>query len=342
MDSLQRALMGRQKKDTSMTWFHVLRRLDRSSVPRAAALWGADPGSVRLAGDGINVVFRFEARGEGRYLRITHAELRSRDALASAIDFLRHLSAAGAPVCRPVASESGRLIEELRQGDELFLASTVAEVPGRCMGLRHTEARVYEAWGRSLGQLHRTAEGYTPAPERHFLSWEDLWRKTGAMIARDDTLLCDEYERVGAWLNALPRGAADFGLTHGDYRPDNVLWDGRQAYTIDFDEPVYHWFAADIARALREFADKPQRRRRQLLTWFVAGYRSVRPLDSRWIADLTWFMRMKDLEIYLWTAQRRRDTLVPGGDDRLAWLANLRRAIWLDGLRKRIASPRPW
>ena len=63
-----------------------------------------------------------------------------------------------------------------------------------------------------------------------------------------------------AWRTLYGRG---YGLIHGDYRPGNVIWDGTTARTIDFDEPNYHWYIADVSRALMELFDQPLAQRRK-------------------------------------------------------------------------------
>jgi Ser/Thr protein kinase RdoA (MazF antagonist) len=308
-------------------WDRLLGRLDCAAVPDAAqALWGADRGSVELVGRGANVVFRFEAEGAGRFLRITHAELRGRAELTSALDFLRHLCRSRVAVCAPVPSRGGRLIEELRQGDDLFLGSVVAEVPGRPIETAPPEAEAFEALGQTLGQLHRAAACYAPGPERQFLHWERLWSDVAARLAPDDAPARSEFRRIDAWVRQLPRGTGDFGLTHGDLNTGNLRWDGRRVHVIDFDEPVYHWFAADVARPFRELTQRPVAERQSALDSLLRGYRAVRPFDDSWEAELPRFMRMKDLDIYAWASDGEswHGPVLPGGDRRDEVIAQLR------------------
>lgn len=88
---------------------------------------------------------------------------------------------------------------------------------------------------------------------------------------------------------------------------------------IDFDDPVWHWFATDLARPFLELADHPLEDRRQVLGWFNKGYHSERPIDKIWVENLPWFMRMKTLGIYAWSAAHwdPRQPLT-----RTEWIAN--------------------
>lgn len=316
------------------TWDEVQGRLDRDAVPALArAHWNAEPGSVRLASEGVNTVFRFQANGRGAFLRLTHRELVSHAELDSALDYLRHLVENDAPVCHPLQSTTGVWVEAPAELHGRFFATAVAEVPGEPIGLLHTEPAVYRAWGRSLARLHLAAERYRPGLRVRFESVDSVRRDTDRRIAPHDRAARAEFQRVDAWLRALPRGADVFGVTHFDYRPGNVFWDGETAWAIDFDDPVHHWYAADVARPFQEFAEEKVPGRRDFLAWFAEGYRSLRRLDDRWIRDVPWFMRLKDLGRYTWVLHCWSGPTVPGGEDRGAFLARM---------RAQFANPQPW
>jgi Ser/Thr protein kinase RdoA (MazF antagonist) len=65
---------------------------------------------------------------------------------------------------------------------------------------------------------------------------------------REEKRIQDLYQAIDNSFRAFPVNSQNFGLTHGDHRPGNVLYDGKQVHPIDFDEPVYHWYMADIAK----------------------------------------------------------------------------------------------
>ena len=141
-------------------------------------------------------------------------------------------------------------------------------------------------------------------------------------------------KRIDSWSRGLSE-ARDFGMTHGDYNLGNVLWDGQRVWTIDFDEPLRCWYAADLARPFRDYAGRPRDERRAILEDLVKGYRSVQPLAERWLAELPWFMRMKDLEVYTWALAEGR-----AEPDFLAGGQPLDEA--LTTLRARLERPLDW
>ena len=71
------------------------------------------------------------------------------------------------------------------------------------------------------------------------------------------------------------------GLVHGDFELDNLKWSHGIPTAFDFDEAAVSWFAADVAIAVRDIADRPE-----LLAAFLSGYRSVRALTTD---PSTWF-----------------------------------------------------
>lgn len=120
-------------------------------------------------------------------------------------------------------------------------------------------------------------------------------------------------------MDSLPR--QDYGLIHGDYRPGNVIWDGATARTIDFDEPNYHWYIADVSRALLELTDQPLAARRRYRQEFMRGYRSQHRLDEWWVTQLPFFAQHRAMLMYAWDVQEGG-----GGSELLEWA--LERVGW--------------
>lgn len=308
-------------------WGETLKKMDHSSTPQAAAsLWGADVGSLKLINDGINVVYRFTTQGKGRYLRLTHSFIRTEDDLASGLDFQRHLFENGAPVCKPLKSKSNRNIEEVSQGDLLFLATVVEEVHGYIMHFEDNDSSIYKNWGAALAKLHQTAKTYKPDPKYQFKTWQDLWSETGQYLNGEEPAILEEYKKVDTWFHGLPIKQEDFGLTHGDHRTGNVLYDEKNTYFIDFDEPVYHWFVADIAKPFLELQNKPKSLLKKKFAKFIAGYESVAPVSPELLSNIHWFARMKSLDIYLWCKNQWHEESLEGVS-REQWLKDLKQLV---------------
>jgi Ser/Thr protein kinase RdoA (MazF antagonist) len=261
-------------------------------------LWAGAPGSVKLVRESANVVFRFEAGGVGRYLRITNVWQRKK--VVSAMDYLRFLHGQGAPVCAPIASVNGRFIEDYQHDNSTYMCRTYEEVPGEVLTNRCTDPIIYEAWGKAIAQLHQAASRYQPHPDLYFWSHDQEVQETLEFLPPHDELGWREYEQVMDWLNNMPPIDGGFGVTHGDCNAGNFIWNGEAIRIIDFDEPMWEWFAADVARPFKEITDFPLALRRELMAALVKGYRGIRPLSDLTVASLPWFIRFKSLSAYAW------------------------------------------
>ena len=239
-----------------MNWEATLKKITDQTAWMAAEYWVDKPMNLRLVNNQINCVYRFECGNKGYYLRITHEQIRPMKELDAAIDFQQHLFLNNAPVCSAMRSKNARWIELIQQDDLVFLAHVCHEVPGLVMHFDHTDKGVYTAWGQSLARLHRASQTYQPKAH-HFRTWKDLWQETTDDVEYESKDLKDIYHPLDEWFAHHPVTESNFGLTHGDHRPGNVLYDGHQIHIIDFDEPVYHWFISDIAMPFLDLSSKP-------------------------------------------------------------------------------------
>ncbi len=304
-------------------WEQTLKKIDHLITPqRMNELWGGDSSTLKLINNQINCVYYFKRNQMGYYLRITHPTIRSYEELKASIDYQNHLFSCGAPVCKPILSNSGNYIELIVQGNLIFMATVMAEVPGQIMNFEHDDKLVYYNWGQALAKLHRAAQQYQSKPNT-YKTWQDLWQESESYLATEDQQINQVYRKVDAWFQSLPKNEQTYGLIHGDHRTGNVLFDGEQIHFIDFDEPVYHWFLADIAMPFLELCAQPFMLWRHKFDWYIAGYRSILALSDEQLKTIHWFTQMKSLGIYLWCKNNWHEETAPGGKPRNIWLNEL-------------------
>ncbi len=314
-------------------------RLSPDSVRAAARRWGED--DVQLINAGYNHVYR---AGEV-YLRFTHEALRDADYLAPPLDFLRHLHAVGAPVCEPLPSQRGRWTERVEQAGDTFLVTAVRRVPGERLSTLPATPGLYRAFGRSVGELHTAASLYRPPILPHmiepglggvFPTWRLFWNRAEQQAKRDD-VIGNAFARLTPWVNAvggLPQGWPDgetyerSGLTHGDLRPGNAIWDGRRVVIIDFDEPVHGPWALDLARGVLELSPVL---RAALQPHFLDGYREVRLADPGQLADFPRFLAARAALMAAWSLEDASEGPFLSGSGTGA-------VVSLGRLRKRLAA----
>lgn len=292
---------------------------DHQSVPALLReRWHGEPASLRLISQDYNIVYRFVAEGRAYYLRICHAVLHPLPKARQAMRFLRFLADNDAPVGKPAQSARGNYIELLPGG---YYAAAQREAPGTAMSQHLLDLSVYEAWGEALGKLHAAARRFQPDPASayQFPTVQRFWRNIAATVRQSSPALQRVYAELTDYMRSLP--PRDYGLIHGDYRPGNVIWDGSVARAIDFDEPNYHWYIADVARALMELAGQARERRREFRDAFMAGYLSQHAIDAFWVAQLPAFVQHRALLMHMWDVQEggAGGELARWALERLAW-----------------------
>ena len=302
----------------------TLKQITAKTALNVASQWVDNPINIRLINNQINCVYRFEHNNQGYYLRITHEKIKSFKALVAAIDFQQHLFLERAPVCQAVHSKQNLFIETVQQDGLEFLAHVCLEVAGTIMNFGYTNKEAYIAWGKALALLHRASQSYQPK-EHSFMTWKQSWSEAGYYVQYDSKEIQDLYHSVDAWFSAHTATRSNFGLTHGDHIPNNVLYDGHQINIIDFDEPIYHWFMADIAKPFLDLCNKPHRDWSKLFDWYIEGYRSVLPIQDDELKMINWFTQMKSIEVYLWCKNKWLEPTAPSGQPREEWLSELRR-----------------
>ena len=307
-----------------MSWENTLKKITPETALTAASLWIDIPSNLKLINNQINCVYRFEFKAYGYYLRITPEKIRTRAELEGAIDFQQHLFMKHAPICEAIPSKTGQFIETISQKDLEFFAHVCREVPGTPMTFDYMDKEAYFAWGKSLAQLHLASKSYQPNAHQ-FLTWKNLLQETKEFAQQEPQDIRETYGRIEAWFNQNPISELTYGLTHGDHRTGNVLYDGKKVHLIDFDEPVYHWFMADIARPCLELGTRPKESWKPLFDWYIEGYRSIRPLSEHDLKTINWYIQMKSLDIYLWCKNSWSEPTAPGGKSRKQWLTELRK-----------------
>ncbi len=311
-------------------WNEVLNRLDRVKTPqRAIESWGGLAGSCVLVNHGINSVYRFLSQGQHYYLRIAHGQLRHEAELLASMAFQRYLWVHQVPVCEPIPARSGAWVVALDQGEDIFLAHVCKAVPGSALQFDHQDSQVYINWGKALGAFHRVATQYAPGIH-HYTDWHQSLDELQGYAHLESTVIQEELTQVTAHFFQCPQTPHLYGLNHGDHREANVLSEKRQIHFIDFDLPCYHWFMSDFSRPFFQSIVQGDVRWTQHFHAYLSGYQSVMPLSQEVLHEFSWHIRMKLLEIYLWTKNNFEPSAsLPGAETSVGQcsMAQLQKAI---------------
>lgn len=307
-------------------WDALLKTLTLKTVASILPLWDADPQSVMLVSQGINAVYKFESQLKVFYLRITHEKLRKPSELAAALSFQQHLSSDSVPVCRLATSINGRHIEKIQQDDHIFLAHVVHEVPGTPIHFNYPNVEIYEYWGRMLGEMHKASMKYETSGLT-YPGWEGEVEELHQYVRDEPRLIQKALSEISQYMNQYPIHQHNFGLIHGDHRKGNVLSDGHAVHFIDFDLPRFFWFMDDITRPFFSAIMQNHTNWQDKLLPYLTGYRSAFPLEKAELENFVWFIKLKALNMYLWTKYNWSSDIAPGGGNTKEWLSLLYRMI---------------
>lgn len=262
---------------------------------QAAALWTREPVSPRYLRASANVVFTFTREGRSYVLRLTDEHKRTQAMLQAEVDYINHLALHGVPVARPIRSLAGLEVERVQTPLGTFHAVVFDLIKGTQYDIEELEQSQFAQWGRALGQLHRAAQRYR-GPGR--ATWQERLTALEHELPLDEQAARKLLARVAAQVEQFATDEQSFGLLHGDFELDNLIWAEQTIGIVDFDESAWGWFVADIAFALRDlFGDSAGNidwESTQLQT-FLEGYRAVNAVSADALEHLPVFLDMHNL-----------------------------------------------
>ena len=305
-----------------MVWNQTLSTLTQETIAAAVIRWNGDIKTIQLASQGINVVYRFQKSGKAFYIRITHPSLRKWSELEAAMAFQQYLAEKSVAVCKPVLSKHDRWIERILQQDTELLAQVCEGVLGQPITFDLDNDAIYETWGKNLAKLHQAARAYEPG-QHVYTDWQASIEELQGYAQKEPYLVRQELKTVAEFLTYYPRDLRNYGLTHGDHRKGNVLTDGKVVNIIDFDLPRLCWFIEDIIRPFFSAIAEESTHWQSKLKPYLKGYESITKLTQQDKKAMPWFIRLKALEIYLWTKYNWDSDVAPGGIKTQTWLAQM-------------------
>lgn len=262
------------------------------------ALWEHDADTLKFWRASSNFVYVFERNGERHYLRFIHEEDNTINNIRAELDFMLFLISQGYPAVAPVRSTNGLLIETISTEYGLYYGVVFDQAKGRQIPLEEMSDIHYEQWGQSLAALHLISERYRPQTVE-YRSWLDALNFVSSVLERypGEAGLRQELGRLRRELSELPTGKRHTGLIHYDFETDNIFYDDELARycAIDFDDSMHHWFMMDVAAAISDLYEQEGEEARGRIVQFLAGYRSVKPLDEKYTSDPFIFQKFADL-----------------------------------------------
>lgn len=289
---------------------------------QALPLWGFDGARITLVAQRENTVFRLDAGHETYALRLHRADFRSDDELQSELMWMQALSQQKLTVPGVKRSLNNRYVEVVN-GVQVDVLTWVSGRPlgarGQPLTLIDRNATFYR-FGAELARLHYLSDNWTRPSHFTRKSWDidglfgdaPQWGRfwENPALSRDQAqMFATARDKARTELQA--QGDLDYGLIHADLVPENVLLDGDQLVFIDFDDGGPGFRLYDIATAL--LRHQPETDYASLEAAFLAGYRSLRALDTKL---LPLFFMAKACAYVGWTMARMQEPANAARNDR--------------------------
>jgi Ser/Thr protein kinase RdoA (MazF antagonist) len=275
--------------------------LERYAFPR---------GRLTFLTIGENATFRHDGAAGSHLVRVHRPQrhgtaIDPEAAIASELTWLQALRAdTSLVVPDPIPASDGRLVISATASGRTRWCTVLAWLPGR---IYEESARPvhFRRLGSAMAQLHAHADAWRPGPGFVRIDWDHNAFFGDAMVYGDlpaaecwDLLppgLRSRFLAVADRMAQIMPTARDAGLIHADLHMGNVIFDGREAKLIDFDDCGTGARLYDVAVALWETRDRP--RYSQCLDALLEGYSSIRTIDITHLDD---YIAMRQIAFDLW------------------------------------------
>jgi Ser/Thr protein kinase RdoA (MazF antagonist) len=264
----------------------------------ASARWRHDAGSLNVFRYSSNFIFDFRDQGQRRFLRSAHESQRSRSQIEIELSLMLWLAGEGIRLASPVPSRQGQLIESIETDCGTFHAVVFDELAGDLCEIDDLDLDAYRSWGAALGRLHAATRRYPGAQAATRPSWRDDLAVIAQHLPAHEPAIARELDHLAGALSNLPIDPDAFGLIHYDFELDNIIWNDGIPGIVDFDDCAHHWYAADVAFALRDLFDHGVAAADPRVQSFLAGYADFQPIDDDVLAYLPLFSRLRRLITY--------------------------------------------
>jgi Ser/Thr protein kinase RdoA (MazF antagonist) len=336
------------KAYAELNYLGQVRRL-RQLAHAALRQYGVTDARMQLVQHGENTTFRVDTPAAisgtasdvfiaNRYLlRIHRPGYQTADSIASELNWLAALrSDLALPVPEPVPDTGGEpmVTAEVSGVPEVRVCTLLRWMRGR-RAITDVRADHFVAMGTLMAHLHAHASRWTlPATftRRHW-DWNGLFGDNAGFHLNGEQVwallpstYADLFEPVAARLRNLMKvwgkSPDRFGLIHADLSigdGGNVLFLGRQARAIDFDDCGFGYWLYDFATALTHW--QLHERWPTFRDALISGYTAVRPFSGRQLAQLDLFMAARQISEILWATDMAQinPRFAQGLDKWMAW-----------------------
>lgn len=288
--------------------------------------WKHDESLVKMLRASANFVCYIRNDKQNYVIRFNSASERTKESLEAEINLLLYLKSNGIRIDEPILSKNKKFIESKQTQYGTFHTCVFERLFGEQYEIDDLKIEDFITWGESLGQLHQAFTEIPKEIEVNRISHIDLLEGYIKEQQSTDPAELKEIEYLRNWLKTLEIRKDNYGLIHYDFELDNVIWNEKGLYTIDFDDSIYSWYVADIAYALRDLFDdgKHLNTDDERFLSFIKGYKKEKAISDEELLQMPDFYRLHHYISYK-KLQRTIDLCV--SEDNPDWMNDLIKKI---------------
>jgi amicoumacin kinase len=279
-------------------------RYNDAILQEAMRRYGIAKDQIRSLDAFESFIYEFERDSQAYILRIAHNSRRSKSLILGEVDWINYLAAGGVSVAKAILSESGKLVEAIKdQQGGSFLVTAFVKARGQAPWDLWSPD-LYESYGEMIGRIHALSKTYQP----NQAAWKrpDWDNELFAFVERylpvSESMVMKKYKDICSHVNTLAKDRESYGLTHQDAHGNNLFVDETGQITLfDFDECAYNWFINEIAIVLFYIVQDAEDWRAftaEFMSHFLRGYVRACPLDFAWLKEIPNFLKIREIELY--------------------------------------------
>lgn len=291
---------------------------------QALAAWGGSTAPIRRIACRENAVYEVQlASGARAALRIHRHGYHTKASLQSEFTWMEALRGEGVVTARGIPTLSGASMVEVQteRVPVAHLCDVLEWVDGHPLGRADNPTTLgssgmferYRIVGRIAGQIHRHSMRWQAPVGFERPHWDregclgvgalwGPWDALAVLTPHERQTLYRAVERVDAALAQLGRGPEVYGMIHADFVPDNLIEHNGQVVVLDLDDAGYGWYLWELVTAVFWYLGTPHYT--PSLEGYLAGYRSVLPLDEQQLQFIPHFLLMRALVYMGWMQTR--------------------------------------
>jgi Ser/Thr protein kinase RdoA (MazF antagonist) len=283
----------------------IVNRYNDEILHTAMQCFGIQENQIKLLDGFESFMYEFYRPQDGEFiLRVGHSGRRTPEMIAGEVDWINYLARGGANVSRAILSNQGKLVEAIDDGHgEQFLVTAFIKARGGPSWKTVWTPAFIEHYGQVIGRIHRLTKDYVPSNP----AWRrEEWDSPGNLdlekwLPASERIALHKFQELMHHFETLPKDRESYGLIHQDAHGGNFLVHKGQINLFDFDDCVYSWFIYDIAMVLfyaAMFKDDMSAYTAAFMPDFLRGYQRENILDLRWLAELPYFLKLREIDLY--------------------------------------------